>query len=251
MALWNCIHTVHSNLVNSSPSYDGTDRVLMIVWRDFFEADLRAFNRTSAMNDLSDWILREEWHEALSAIESYTQALDAVYASFGEELATKLNDQVLERFLVGYRFIGLTLTPIASSEDAQAVNSALENESIAPSAREHISKAVSLLSSRDKPNYRKSIAESIDAVEAAVYDMTGKKTLSSGLKALNRSGSSVHPALVAAWDKMYAWSGDDGIRHAEFDSLQKDQATAVYMLVTCSAFVNYLASAKDISAVKE
>ncbi len=68
----------------------------------------------------------------------------------------------------------------------------------------------------------------------------GKATLGQALKKIEQKYE-LHPALRNAFGKMYEYTSDeDGIRHAllEMDSLR--YGDALYMLVTCSAFVNYL-----------
>jgi len=49
-------------------------------------------------------------------------------------------------------------------------------------------------------------------------------------------------ALKQAFEKLYGYSSDaDGIRHALMGDSNVDFEEAKYMLVTCCAFVNYLA----------
>ena len=53
----------------------------------------------------------------------------------------------------------------------------------------------------------------------------------------------IHGALKAAFVKLYGYTSDaDGIRHAILDEPNVDFDEAKYMVVVCSAFVNYLAS---------
>ena len=73
--------------------------------------------------------------------------------------------------------------------------------------------------------------------------VTGKPnaTLSDGLKYLERSGAPVHSALTKGWTLIYGWSSDaEGIRHALADEPNVGLREALYMLVSCSAFVSYL-----------
>lgn len=102
---------------------------------------------------------------------------------------------------------------------------------------------MNLLYDRDNPDFENSIKEAITAVEAICQIITNNKaTLSAALKQLSKNGVNIHPALQSAFEKLYAFTSDaGGIRHA--DGLRSTKATfeeAKYMLVTCSAFVNYL-----------
>jgi len=51
----------------------------------------------------------------------------------------------------------------------------------------------------------------------------------------------LHTALEEGFLKLYGWTSDaDGIRHALMDESNCDSEEAKYMLVSCSAFTNYL-----------
>ena len=53
----------------------------------------------------------------------------------------------------------------------------------------------------------------------------------------------IHGALKQGFLSLYGYtSNGDGIRHAMMDETNLDQEDALYMLVTCSSFVNYLIS---------
>ena len=64
-------------------------------------------------------------------------------------------------------------------------------------------------------------------------------TLGEALKLLKNK---IHPALNGAFDKLYGYTSNaNGIRHA--NGLGEGNSTfeeAKYMLISCSAFVNYL-----------
>ncbi len=61
------------------------------------------------------------------------------------------------------------------------------------------------------------------------------------LKALK---TDLHPALREAFMRLYGYTGDEsGIRHELTEGGREiDVADARYMLIACSAFVNYLRS---------
>lgn len=52
----------------------------------------------------------------------------------------------------------------------------------------------------------------------------------------------LHPALKGAFDKLYGYtSSNSGIRHALVDdSIPVCSEDARFMLISCSAFINYL-----------
>ena len=105
-------------------------------------------------------------------------------------------------------------------------------------------KAVVILADRDNKDYKNCIKESICAVESMCQIITknDKATLGQALKSLKDSGLKIHPALEAAFSKLYGYTSDEGgIRHCEgmFES-DVSFEEAKFMLVSCSAFVNYL-----------
>jgi hypothetical protein len=89
------------------------------------------------------------------------------------------------------------------------------------------------LSARDSPDYRNSFKESISAVEAACQIITRdpKATLGAAVKKLEDCGIKLHSAFRGALDE---------------PTLDSDDAR--FMLVSCSAFVNYLKTKANDSA---
>ncbi len=110
-------------------------------------------------------------------------------------------------------------------------------------AAEHIRTAIWLYSNRQSPDYRNSIKESISAVESVVKLVAGSETakLGDALKVLEKKHS-LHPSLKEGFNKIYGYTSDEaGIRHALIDKESVvDESDALLMLVTCSAFCNYL-----------
>jgi hypothetical protein len=99
-----------------------------------------------------------------------------------------------------------------------------------------------LLSDRKAPDYRNSIKEAISAVEAVCQLVTGSQKMSLG-EALKKMEPklNLHPAMREAFLKLYGYTSDaEGIRHALLDESSLKFEDAKYMVVTCSAFVNYL-----------
>jgi hypothetical protein len=88
------------------------------------------------------------------------------------------------------------------------------------------------------------VKESISAVEsvARVLGKEDSQGLASALDELSKK-TNVHGALRAGFVKLYGYTSDeDGIRHAILDEPNVGSDEAKYMIVSCSAFVNYLIS---------
>ena len=113
------------------------------------------------------------------------------------------------------------------------------------SINRHIDKAWMLFSNRKNPDYENSIKESISAVESMcciITGMTGSQaTLGKALKDLKDNGVYIHSAMEKAFVSLYGYtSNENGIRHGGIDFANAPEEDAKYMLISCSAFVNYL-----------
>ena len=77
-----------------------------------------------------------------------------------------------------------------------------------------------------------------------ITNSTGKNaTLGNAMKKLDDAGVTIHGAMKVAFEKLYGYTSDaGGIRHGSIDFTDATIEDAQYMLVTCSAFVNYLNS---------
>lgn len=189
-------------------------------------------------------ILKADWVDALDLIEAIVGYTDRFEHWKTKEILPAFvegyNDS-FERYLVGFRFVGLKLVPLDSEVDLEAINSALDNAKPFKGARAHLEQAAALLSDRKNPDYPNSIKESISAVESVCRAVTGEATLGGAVKRLKGAGVKIHPALEQAWLKMYGWTSDeDGIRHGGIEAADADQSLAKYMLITCSAFVSHI-----------
>ena len=159
------------------------------------------------------------------------------FNEYGEEI-----NQLFSKEYVGYRFIDGEITPISDETEVAEIEQSLDIEF--QGCRSQIKKALSLLSDREKPDYKNSIKESISAVEYICQIITGdnKATLGQALKDLETKGIPIHSALKKSFSSLYGYTSDEGgIRHAE--GLFESNVTfeeAKYMLVSCCAFVNYL-----------
>jgi hypothetical protein len=154
----------------------------------------------------------------------------------------KYSNQVLTKYLSGYRFTGKLLVDITSEEEIKSIETALEDTDGYKAVQSHFKRALELYSDRSNPDYRNSIKESISAVESYCCIITNKPkaTLGQALAEIEKSHE-VHPALKASFSSLYGWTSDaDGIRHKMLEQSNVKQEDAKFMLVACTAFVNYL-----------
>lgn len=165
-----------------------------------------------------------------------------------DDVQNALN-RIFERELSGYRFIEKILSPITDESEIQEIANAVEQslEKKLQGVREHLHAALSLLGKKPEPDYRNSIKESISAVESVAKQISGNtsKGIDDALEALAKK-SEIHGALKAGFKSLYGFSSDsDGIRHAILEQPNVGFIEAKYMLVACSAFVNYLIQKAD------
>ncbi len=210
-----------------------------VLWHHFFKIPLDTVpsRPNQIVAYLRNWFFNAEWHQVYYLLAFLIQ-------DFEDEApeATEGFNRILERELAGWRIIDGEVTPITSDEEIAEIESALENTSPLKNVNEHLSQALVLLSDRKKPDFRNSIKESISAVEAICGLICEDKNpvLSKCLKKLKKK-INIHPALEDAFKKLYGWTGSAaGIRHAMMEDEDLDAADARFMLVACSAFINYL-----------
>ena len=201
---------------------------------------------------INNTINKDSYDEVLTVIEALVQYWDSYmqkwrpdyyieYYGYVDSSLYEVANEVFEKEYIGYRFIDEKITPISDKYEVAAVNEALQN--IYQPVREHISKANSLLADRENPDYENSIKESISAVEAICEIITGESgTLGKLLTKVEQKGVYIHSALQSAYKVLYGYTSDaSGIRHArKLGGVDSTFAEAKYMLVACSAFVNYL-----------
>ena len=148
-------------------------------------------------------------------------------------------NEVLQKEKSAYRIVEECVTKITSEQEIQSINQAMHVPY--DGVKKHIHQALSLFSDRENPDYSNSIKESISAVESLVKEVTGENqgTLGKLINQLN-----LHPAFGNSLTKLYGFTSDaKGIRHGGTGKpLKIDQNTARFMLITCSAFVNYIIS---------
>jgi hypothetical protein len=214
--------------------------LLQCYWHMYFKKTLDTLpHRVNAcIQHIRSYFLNCEWHEAYDFIEFTANNMDT---HLKEEFIKQCNI-VLERELSGYRLIDNKIIEISSKEEISSIESALNNTNTMKGAHAHLQTSLELLSDRKSPDYRNSIKESISAVESISQTLTSDSnaTLGAALKILEKK-SAIHPALKASLSSLYGYTSDsDGIRHAMLEESTLTFSDAKFMLVACTAFINYM-----------
>ena len=246
--LWNAIDFFYWHIGKPyelmSSSYNEELSVLFdLLWLDYFKQPLDTIPERPyiAEKQIRDYFFDCRWSEVYDIVEFIANNYPG--SPRNDKFISYCN-VILEREVSGYRFIGKTITPItdkgeiAEIEEASRVSKDLEPAAI------HLNSALEKLSDKESPDYRNSIKESISAVESIATQIAGKDKakLTEALEIL--SGKiQLHAALRQGFIKLYGYTSDaEGIRHAllKETKLDLDFEDAKFMLVACSAFINYL-----------
>ena len=197
--------------------------------------------KTKNAKALEDYVIygREEWYVIFDFIERYLKICDdATFDKMQAEFNAILEDEVS-----AYRILDGLVVPITNKSEMGSISDAMNTPFEACSI--HIAKALELFANREKPDYENSIKESISAVESICSEITGiegaQATLGKTIKKLKDAGMHIHPAMENAFTSLYGYTSDEGgIRHGSIDFVEAPSEDAKFMLITCSAFVNYL-----------
>lgn len=197
---------------------------------------------SNIFKEIYEILKKEDYTEIFTFIEGLINAYSYIdkisqYRYGCKNVYIKLIPKVFEEENVNYRIINEQIIDIIDENQINSIEETLQNEY--KTVTSHYSKAIELL--YKTKDYSNSIKESISSVEAMCQVLTGnnKATLGDALKLLK---DKIHPAMKSAFEKLYGYTSDaNGIRHA--NGLGEGNSTfeeAKYMLISCSAFVNYL-----------
>jgi AbiJ-like protein len=239
--IWNFVHDLIPEKTNNTKMhYIAIDQIAV---------DVLAVPALRVDDGAPSWWLLSQvekmtWAEVYDLLEYVVPMATIWNPGLKIEAVLKHANVLLEREHSGYRFVNGQLTPIANPSEIGEIESAAQRATAAglDGARQHIGTALGLFGQRPQPDYRNAIKEAISAVEAVVKGING--TRGGGLhEALGAVSAKIemHTALKAGLAKLYGYTSDkDGIRHAILEEANVDEADARFMIVTCSAFVNFL-----------
>jgi hypothetical protein len=237
--LWNIFYDFFRDLFEDPDSYDTFHRFIRKLWMDFYNLPLQEMplDQDMALRLVCNRYNKGSWNEVYDFVEYVAKpARGTVFI--------KRCNSTLEKYASGYRFVGEFITPITNDSEITSIEETLDQsvELGLEGVKNHIQSALSMLSDRKEPDYRNSIKESISAVESICKLIVDKPktTLSKALNTIENK-IEIHPALKKGFAFIYNYTSDEeGIRHAMMDDNECDFEDAKYMLVSCSAFVNYL-----------
>lgn len=222
------------------------------IWKEFYKLpndeiptdysyhiNLRVVDVEKVMKHVKEQSFNKEWYEIYELIQFMANFEAANRIEFVKSCNIALTEEVS-----GYRIVNRQVVQITSEGEVKEIEEAFVNTTKWKSINTHLETALKELSDKKSPNYRNSIKESISAVEALCRIITKneKATLGDALTEIEKSHV-LHSALKKGFASIYGYTSDsNGIRHSltELDPKNLEFADAKFMLVSCSAFINYL-----------
>lgn len=243
-SLWNVIsisiinHLQRRDWIHQS-SYE---TLIHSIWFSFFKEPLD--NIPSSTNRIAFEIRSRFFNWDYLDIYDFLDFLSTMSNEFDTEEFIHSCNFILKRELAGYRFVNGKLAPITSEHEIREIEKAINSTSDKglKGVNIHLNEALDKLSDKKNPDYRNSIKESISAVESLCQQITNdpKAELGKALKML-KDKFPIHGALEKGFKSIYGYTSDgDGIRHAMMEESNLDLEDALFMVISCSAFINYL-----------
>lgn len=237
--------------VSHNQLYINLERYL---WTHFLNKRQSLFGDSTQFKIVATTIIEDEstlWYEKLDMIESTIKYLyeickinqsDLFLYNIKEAFVIDLNNE-FKRLNFAYRIVDKEVVEVSSEEEIVAIETALKDSR--GNIKFHIDEALHLYSIKPVGDYRNSIKESISAVEAFCREKTGEVSLGKALNKLEKNKIIIPKLLKNAFEKLYAYTNqpENGIRHALMDdegTYKPTEAEALFMLVSCCAFINYL-----------
>lgn len=233
----------------SNKSFKRMDRT---VWTDFMDRRADKYLGGIIMRDYDavQQCLNNrdvKWYRKLDCVEFAIEYMREHFTDMARKRV--LNDFVkeinrqFERLSYGYRIVQGKVVDVVSDVEIQSINKAVETED---NASAHLLQALNLYSLKPQPDCRNSIKESITAVESLFRSMTNENTFGKAYDKIKQQ-MTIHPRLEELIQKMYDYTNqkETGIRHAKVeidDKYLPSAQEALFMLVTCSATINYVRS---------
>lgn len=238
---WDSYHRPGDSMYGRSDYVRGSNMENLIVglWLHYFKKTVDSIEDywEHCLKKIRDFFFKAQWYEVYDFIE--------FVADLGpKDRKVKFIEAcnaVLERENSAYRFVDEQIAEITSAEEIEAIESAVQASGPYAGVKAHLTAALAHMANRSNPDFRNSIKESISAVEALSKQISGNESATLGeiLKGLEKA-KKLHPALKNAFSSLYGYTNDaQGIRHALIEESSLTKADARFMLVCCSAFVNY------------
>jgi hypothetical protein len=246
--LWNSLLEDFFNELSDDSRHSNTAKtnICKLIWKEFFGNPIDKISKYTngriypqgCIDHIRLWFYKAEWYDIYDLIEFITETTEINTTYFIESC-----NKALEKEVAGYRIVNNKIVQITSENEINEIEEAINYTDKWKSVNTHLSTALEYLADRNTPNYRNSIKESISSVESMCKIITNDDDTTLG-KALNEIEKNItlHRALKSAFSSLYGYTSDaGGIRHSLLeDDIEIGFEDAKFILVSCSAFINYL-----------
>lgn len=257
--LWNGLKLYILDNISKHSQYSGEtefDVFCSILWHHHFKLPIDRIPEYASRSEqfIRDRFYNGQWYETYDLIE-FIANINSNSFRFDTEKFKEFCNDIFERDFSGYRFIDNIISPITNQTEINEIEAAIDNSGHFTSLKGvniHLKSALDKLSDRKNPDYRNSIKESISAIESItkVISENAKDSLGGAIDKI-KGKIKLHPALERGFKQLYGYTSDgDGIRHGLMDDPNCDFEDAKYMLVSSSAFINYLIVKSDKAGIK-
>ena len=246
--LWNVITIyIFDELSDNSRYGESTfSSFSKIIYHDFFKYPIDALPsyKSEVISKFKKYFFDFKWYEVYDFIE-FIISFDQVDLNIEFEGFINACNQTLESEFSAYRVVDNQIAPITNDLEIKQIESAIDITNQYTSfigSNIHLHSALEMLSEKTNPDYRNSIKESISAVESIskVISNNAKDSLGGALDKI-KGKIKIHPSLERGFKQIYGYTSDsDGIRHGLMDNPDCAFEDALFILVSSSAFINYL-----------
>ncbi len=190
------------------------------------------------ITDVKDRFSKIKWYKVYDLVDFMLLNFPLNTDALRDEL-----NRVLKEESAGYRIGDNKVIPITNKLEMDEVSKA--QHTAMDEINKHVRSSVALLSNKESPDPPNAIKEAISAVEALCRKISGDNNASLGqalCKIKEKRPKLIDGHLEEAVKKLYKFSNDSsGVRHSHAEGkTQVSFDEAKFMVVVCSAIVNYL-----------
>jgi hypothetical protein len=246
--IWNGFKLSILDNIDKTNYSDGCEFKLFcsVMWHQFYKLPIDTIPHRDydTEQQIRARFFKSQWYGVYDFLE-FVVNMDVESIKENSKGFKEFCNSVFEREFSGYRFINDQISPITNENEIEEIEKAIEQSGSFTAligVNIHLKSALDKLSDKKIPDYRNSIKESISAIESVSKVISGNKkdSLSGALDKI-KGKIKIHPALERGFKQLYGYTSDsDGIRHALMEEDNCDFEDAKYMLVSSSAFINYL-----------
>ncbi|MFV8371376.1 AbiJ-NTD4 domain-containing protein [Flavobacterium sp. LB2P74] len=256
--LWNIITIfIFDQLDDNGRNEETTFRTFSkTIYHDFFKYPLDALpiQKREIIERLKKYFFDFKWYEVYDFIE-FIISFDENDLNIEFDVFIDSCNNTFESEFSAYRIVDNQIAPITNEIEIMQIETAIEKTHQYTSyvgSNIHLQKALEMLSNKTNPDYRNSIKESISAVESIskIISNNNKDSLGGALDKI-KGKLKIHPSLEKGFKQLYGYTSDSGgIRHSLMDHPDCAFEDALFMLVSSSAFINYLIAKTEKAGIK-